>query len=72
MYRKKGSITMDCQEDRQKWVEEHSRQLANKFDLWQKHISIDDEYSKYLKARINNDYENKLKKELIESICKDC
>ena len=41
---------MDCHEDKQKWVEEHAQQLTNKFHLWQKHLSIDNEYSKHLRA----------------------
>ena len=63
---------MTCQEDKQKWAEEHAQQLTNKFHLWQKHLSIDDEYSKHLKVEMNNSYEDTLKKELIESICQDC
>ena len=63
---------MDCQEDKQKWAEEHAKQLANKFHLWQKHLSIDNEYSNHLKVEMNTSYEDKLRKELIESICQDC
>ena len=70
--KEKGSITMDCQEDKQKWVEEHARQLTNKFHLWQKHIPIDNEYSKHLSAEMNGNYENTLRKELMESICEGC
>ena len=65
-------IARDCPKDKQKWVEEHTRQLANKFRLWQKHISIDNEYSEHLRAEMNNCYEDTLRKELIESICNGC
>ena len=63
---------MACQEDKQKWVEEHAQQLTNIFHLWQKHLSIDNEYSKHLRADMNSSYEDTLRKELIESICEGC
>ncbi len=56
--------------EKQKWVEEHARQLQHVFEQWQKPLGIDgEEYRKYLTEELVHYYcDEPLLKSLIESI----
>ena len=57
------------EQEKQKWVEEHSYRLQQLFEQWQKSVSIDgEEYRKYLSEELIDYCDNPLLKSLIESI----
>ena len=58
-----------CEEEKQKWVEEHARRLQQLFEKWQKPLCIDgEEYRKYLNEELPGYCDEPLLKSLIESI----
>ena len=59
----------DCEEEKQRWVEEHARRLQQLFEKWQKPLCIDgEEYRKYLNEELPGYCDEPLLKSLIESI----
>jgi len=59
----------DCEEEKQRWVEEHARRLQQLFEKWQKPLCIDgEEYRKYLNEELSGYCDEPLLKSLIESI----
>ncbi|MHC4458617.1 MAG: hypothetical protein ACYS0I_16325 [Planctomycetota bacterium] len=58
-----------CDQEKQKWVEEHARSLQQLFEQWQKQLNIDgNEYRKYLTEELLDYCDEPLLKSLIESI----
>ena len=63
------SVRVACEEERQKWAEEHARRLQHLFEQWQKPLCIDgEEYRKYLTEDLLDCCDEPLLKSLIESI----
>ena len=59
----------DCEEEKQRGVEEHARRLQQLFEKWQKPLCIDgEEYRKYLNEELSGYCDEPLLKSLIESI----
>jgi len=57
------------EEEKQRWVEDHSRRLQHLFEQWQKPFGIDgEEYRKHLIEELVNYCDEPLLKSLIESI----
>ncbi|MHC4891183.1 MAG: hypothetical protein ACYTEO_17155 [Planctomycetota bacterium] len=47
------SVSAACEEETQRWVEEHARRLQDLFEQWQKPLCIDgEEYRKYLTEKL--------------------
>jgi hypothetical protein len=58
-----------CEEEKQRWIEEHARRLQQLFEKWQKPLCIDgEEYRKYLTKELPGYCDEPLLKSLIESI----
>jgi hypothetical protein len=58
-----------CDEDKQRWVEEHALRMGHLFEQWQKPLGIDGEqYRKYLIEELDGYCDKPLLKSLIESI----
>lgn len=58
-----------CEEEKQRWIEEHARRLQQLFEQWQKPLCIDgEEYRKYLTEELPGYCDEPLLKSLIESI----
>lgn len=63
------SVPVGCEEEKQKWIEEHARRLQQLFERWQKPLCIDgEEYRKYLTEELPGYCDEPLLKSLIESI----
>ncbi len=63
------SVSAACEEEKQKWVEEHAHRLQHLFEQWQKPLCIDgEEYRKYLTEELLGCCDKPLLKSLIESI----
>ena len=63
------SVSVACEEEKQRWVEEHARRLQHLFEKWQKPLHIDgEEYRKYLTEELLSYCDNPLLKSLIESV----
>ena len=63
------SVPASCEEEKQKWVEEHAHRLQHLFEQWQKPLCIDgEEYRKYLTEELLGCCDKPLLKSLIESI----
>lgn len=59
------------EKEKQKWAEEHARQLQHLFEKWQKPLGIDgEEYRKYLAEDLLDCCDEPLLKSLIDSIAK--
>jgi len=63
------SVPAACEEEKQKWIEEHAHRLQHLFEQWQKPLCIDgEEYREYLTEELLGCCDKPLLKSLIESI----